>query len=151
MARFHSNWLEGYYHYTKHSEAPDLFHFWTGVSVVAGALRRQVWIDQRYFQWTPNFYIVLVGPAGVSKVYGIRGGKFFETSEQERYTGEVRMSEDTFLDLVDGAIHGRGEEVFLEKYRRWHIEYFGEQWLVDSERFRKVLKRLGTVPIRSLM
>ena len=93
----------------------------------------------------------IVGPAGVSKVYGIRGGKFFETSEQERYTGEVRMSEDTFLDLVDGAIHGRGEEVFLEKYRRWHIEYFGEQWLVDSERFRKVLKRLGTVPIRSLM
>ena len=92
----------------------------------------------------------IVGPTNVTLVYEIRGGKFFETSEQERYTGEVRMSEDTFLDLVDGALHGRGEEVFLEKYRRWHIEYFGEQWLVDSERFRKVLKRLGTVPLRSL-
>lgn len=33
---------------------------------IAGALRRQVWIDQRYFQWTPNFYIVLVGPAGIA-------------------------------------------------------------------------------------
>jgi len=60
------NWLVGYAEYTKHSESPDLFHFWTGVFTIAGALRRQVWIDQRYFQWTPNFYIILVGPAGIA-------------------------------------------------------------------------------------
>ena len=93
----------------------------------------------------------IAGPANVELVYEIRGGKFFETSEQETYTGEVKMSEDTFLDLVDAALHGRGEQVFMEKYRKWHIEYFGERWLVDSERFRKVLKRLGSVPLRSLM
>jgi hypothetical protein len=51
--------------YTHFSEAPDLFHFWAGVSTIAGALRRRVWIDQRYFQWTPNFYIIFVAPAGV--------------------------------------------------------------------------------------
>jgi hypothetical protein len=33
--------------------------------MMGGALRRRVWIDQRWFQWTPNFYIVLVGPPGV--------------------------------------------------------------------------------------
>lgn len=66
MARLFDNWLKQYAHHTRHSEAPDLFHFWTGVSTIAGALRRQVWIDQRYFQWTPNFYIILVGPAGVA-------------------------------------------------------------------------------------
>jgi len=64
--RNYSNWLSGYAEYTKHSESPDLFHFWTGVFTIAGALRRQVWIDQRYFQWTPNFYIILVGPAGIA-------------------------------------------------------------------------------------
>ena len=51
--------------YSQHSEAPDAFHFWTGISVIAGALRRQVWIDQKYFQWTPNFYIILVSPPGI--------------------------------------------------------------------------------------
>ena len=66
MKRHHANWLEAYYKYTQYSEAPDLFHFWTGVSTIAGALRRQVWIDQRFFHWTPNFYIVLVGPPGVA-------------------------------------------------------------------------------------
>ena len=60
------NWITSYGEYTEHSESPDLFHFWTGVFTIAGALRRQVWIDQRYFQWTPNFYIVLVGPAGIA-------------------------------------------------------------------------------------
>ncbi len=51
--------------YTRFSESPDSFHFWTAVSVIAGALRRRVWIDQRYFQWTPNFYTIFVAPPGV--------------------------------------------------------------------------------------
>ncbi len=63
--RHFDNWLEAYLCYTEHSEAPEVFHFWTGVSVVAGALRRRVWIDQGYFQWTPNFYIILVAPPGI--------------------------------------------------------------------------------------
>lgn len=52
--------------YTQGSEAPDVFHFWTGVSMIAGALRRRVWIDQRWFQWTPNFFIIFVAPPGVA-------------------------------------------------------------------------------------
>jgi len=39
--------------------------FWTGVSTVAGALRRRVWIDQKYFQWIPNFYVIMVAPPGI--------------------------------------------------------------------------------------
>jgi hypothetical protein len=39
--------------------------FWCGVSAIAGALRRKVWIDQFYFKWHPNFYIVMVAPPGV--------------------------------------------------------------------------------------
>jgi hypothetical protein len=40
-------------------------HFWTGISTLAGALRRQVWIDMAYFKWFPNFYIILVAPPGI--------------------------------------------------------------------------------------
>lgn len=65
MPRHFANWLRAYAEHTEASEAPRQFHFWTGVSTIAGALRRQVWIDQRHFQWTPNFYIILVGPPGV--------------------------------------------------------------------------------------
>ena len=66
MPRHFPNWLKAYMDYTRDSESPDPFHFWTGVSTVAGALRRRVWIDMKKFQWTPNFYIILVGPPGVA-------------------------------------------------------------------------------------
>src|SRR6185369_14226993 len=46
-------------------EAPRQMYFWTGVSTLAGVLRRKVWIDQAYFTWYPNFYIVLVAPPGI--------------------------------------------------------------------------------------
>jgi hypothetical protein len=66
MPRHYSDWLGEYLKFAStHSEAPKRFHLWTGVSTIAGALRRRVWIDQLNFQWTPNFYILLIGPAGV--------------------------------------------------------------------------------------
>jgi hypothetical protein len=93
----------------------------------------------------------IVGPQGISRVYSISGGKFHQVGEQPSYTGEVEMSEDTFLDLIDAALRGRGEDVFAKKYALHAIRYRGDQWIVDSERFRKVLKRLGAKPIRSLL
>lgn len=65
MPRHFKNWIKEYIEYSAASEAPDRFHFWTAVSTIAGALRRQVWIDQKYFQWVPNFYIVFVAPPGI--------------------------------------------------------------------------------------
>lgn len=65
MNRKFPDFLKAYMEYSQHSEAPDKFHFWTGVSCIAGALRRKVWIDMGYFQWTPNFYIIFVAPPGI--------------------------------------------------------------------------------------
>lgn len=59
-------WLQAYVAHMRYSESPESFHFWTGVATIAGALRRKVWIDQLIYQYTPNFYIILVGPPGVA-------------------------------------------------------------------------------------
>lgn len=66
MPRRLSNWLDSYVQYASISEAPKIFHFWAGVSAIAGALRRHVWFDQIKFQWTPNFYIIFVAPPGIA-------------------------------------------------------------------------------------
>lgn len=66
MSRNFPSWLNAYMQYSEQSEAPELFNFWTGVSVIAGALRRHVWIDMLRFQWTPNFYIFFVAPPGIA-------------------------------------------------------------------------------------
>lgn len=59
------NWIKSYMSYSSYAEAPAKMHFWVAVSTIAGALRRRVWIDQGYFQWTPNFYIIFVAPPGI--------------------------------------------------------------------------------------
>lgn len=59
------DWIKSFLDYASFSEAPMKFLFWTGVSTVAGALRRRAWLDMKTFQWVPNFYIILVAPPGV--------------------------------------------------------------------------------------
>lgn len=59
------DWLEAYLEYSSYTEAPSHMRFWCAVSAVAGCLRRKVWIDQAYFRWYPNFYVILVAPPGI--------------------------------------------------------------------------------------
>lgn len=66
MSRKLKNWLDSYLAFTNFSEAPMQFRFWAGVSVIAGALRKKAYMDQLYFRWSPNFYIIFVAPSGIS-------------------------------------------------------------------------------------
>lgn len=65
MARELKDWLESYLDYTENSESPISYHTWCGLSVIAGALQRKV-----YLKWGlgrviyPNLYAVLVGASG---------------------------------------------------------------------------------------
>jgi len=60
-----ADWLKAFVTYASFGEAPLKMLYWSGVSTIAGALRRRVWIDQAYFQWIPNFYVVFIAPPGV--------------------------------------------------------------------------------------
>jgi hypothetical protein len=79
-------------------------------------------------------------------VYEIRDGKMRATDSTGPFVATITMSVDTFLDLIDsalGGVSGRAELVFERKYAARHIAYEGERWIVDSERFRKVFRRMG--------
>lgn len=65
MSRNFPDWLKAFVDYASYTEAPRLMHTWAGISAIAGCLRRKVWIDQFYFRWTPNFFVIFVAPPGV--------------------------------------------------------------------------------------
>lgn len=65
MSRHYPNWLEAFLDYSKFGEAPKRMYTWSGLAALAGALRRKVWIDQIYFRWYANMYVVLVAPPGI--------------------------------------------------------------------------------------
>lgn len=103
--RNHKHWLTAYMHFTRASESPDAFHFWTGVGTIAGALRRRVWIDMRHFQWTPNFYIILVGPPGVaSKSTTIRIGTSLLEQVPGIHFGPQSMTWQSLTQTMEAAV-----------------------------------------------
>lgn len=59
------DWLQEFVEFGSFGEANPQILWWSGVATVASALRRKVWVDQYYFEWSPNFYIVIVAPPGV--------------------------------------------------------------------------------------
>ena len=60
-------WLEDFVAHTSYGEAPEKVMLWVGVATIAGALRRKVFVDEDIFQWSPNFYLLIVAKPGVVK------------------------------------------------------------------------------------
>lgn len=161
MTRHHADWLAAYLEYHSHSEAPKHMRFWCGVSAIAGALRRKVWIDQTYFQWYPNFYIVLVAKPGVvsksttadvamrllRKVEGIKFGPdvvtwealvgCFETAREAfEYGSEWHtMSPLTLLSSEFGNL--------LDPQNRSMVDLYVSLWDGRQGGFEKVTKTSG--------
>jgi len=77
------NWLKSYGEYSSESESPEIYHLWVGLSVLASAVRRNVWLNQGIYILYPNLYTILVGPPGLGKSTPIRMGRklLFETED----------------------------------------------------------------------
>lgn len=65
MSRNYPNWIRAYLAHTAHLEAPDVFHIWTAIGTIAGALSGKCFLDMGHFVWKPNFFIVFVAPPGI--------------------------------------------------------------------------------------
>ena len=61
------NWLNSYVQYCHDSEPPTKFHEWMGISVISSALQRKCKLAWGSLTYYPNFYIVLVAPAGKAR------------------------------------------------------------------------------------
>jgi hypothetical protein len=160
MARLLKDWLPAFMAYTAGTEAPRMMHFWCGVSAIAGALRRKVWIDMKRFRWTPTFYIIFVAPPGIisktttmdmgmdllKQVPGIKFGpdvvtwqalvgKFAEAQESFQYGDEwVPMSP---LTLASGELGN-----LIDPQDRDMINFYITMWDGRSS-FEKVTKSSG--------
>ncbi len=73
--KIETTWLDLYGKYCGHFEMPRSYAFWSGVSTIAGALGRKTWYDFGGLVYPCNFYIILIGPAGlVQKSSAIKKG-----------------------------------------------------------------------------
>jgi len=69
------HWIRAYVEYTSGQEAPEPYHYWTAMSVISTALRKQIWKDRGIYLLYPNLYVIVVGPSGDKKSTALRCGK----------------------------------------------------------------------------
>lgn len=163
-----NDWLQSYMEYTAYSEAPEHFHFWTGVGVVAGALRRKVWLDMKYFQWTPNFYIIFVAPPGiVTKSTALGVGKSLLTALQGIKFGPSALTWQAMItalaastegvQMPDGTIHPMSclsffvSELgtFLDTQDRKMIDVLVDLWDGQRGAWEKATKTVGSDSVQN--
>lgn len=72
MARKFPSWLQALSLYAEETEAPRQFWTWAGISTIASALQRKVWLPFGFEKLYPNLYIILVGPPASRKAAPIK-------------------------------------------------------------------------------
>lgn len=103
------SWLDAYLAYTAESESPEEYHLWTGISVIAGALKRQVFFDMGYFLLYPNMYVVLVGPPGrCKKSTAMRMGRdILKGIPDQKFTADSTTREKLIINLSQAHKDGQ--------------------------------------------
>jgi hypothetical protein len=156
------DWLTAYIKYAGFSEAPRRMHYWSGVSAIAGALRRHVWLDMGYFRWFPNFYIILVAPPGVvsksttaniamsllRRVPGVNFGPEAVTWQAlvdsfEASTESFQIEDTHYIQsamTIESAEFGN----LIDPSNREQIDFLVSLWDSKIGSFQKVTKGSGT-------
>jgi hypothetical protein len=114
------SWLTDYLTLTKRQESPEVFHMWCGITTLAAALGRRVWMDRRsggvtrYQIYPGQIWTVLVGGSGrVRKTTAISPTKQLLKSINKRIVSG-KSSPEAFLDQLDGPKGGDPNSILIE-------------------------------------
>lgn len=116
-------WIKKYLEYTKNQASPELFHVWTAVAVLAGALRRNVYIDRGgYYTLYPNLYIILVAPQGrcMKSTAASIGARLLKRIEGVRIMHE-KITPEGLISYLSGEMRGVNP-TFSKVYRGKHVQ-----------------------------
>ncbi len=104
------DWLRGYIEYTSSQESPSIFHLWTGISVIASTLGRNVYVDRGYYKLYPNLYVVLVGAsARVRKTTAINTGfSIFKEANPNACVLSQKMTPEALIGVLSKRAQERG-------------------------------------------
>jgi len=112
------NLFKLYRHICGKSEVPEVFHFWSLVSLIAATVENRVWYQvYKHDKLYPNLFIVLIGPSGLGK--GVSIGHAVRMAENSTTINKYR-GRATAAHLVD----------YLGKPKK---DEWGQQMLADPK------------------
>ena len=112
MARMLSSWLEGLKEFVEETESPRQYWLWGGVSTIASALQRKVWLRFGMEKIYPNLYVLLVGPPAQRKDAAVSFSRRIlmdlgvptaaDSSSKRRFTSSLEKTRETEQFYLDG-------------------------------------------------
>jgi len=108
------SWLSDYLSYTEHQEAPELFHLWTGLTVMASVLNRRIYIERHshgatwWSVYPGQMQCVLVSPPG--KGYKTTAIKFGRRLMKEAgvFVIKGKGSTEKLINMIANGNHVQG-------------------------------------------
>ena len=134
------DWLMSYLEYTQEQEAPEIFHFWSGVAALASTIGRNVWVDRGFYTLYPNHYIVILAGSGVARksvAVGITKNILMKAGTS--YISDDRI---TNAGLIED-LASRSKEVGKAEVLIWADEL--KSFLSKEETHRGILTTLTTL------
>lgn len=98
-----ADWIDKYMEYTDGIPSPEIFRLWTGISAVAGALERRVWISTARSVLYPNLFVLLVAPPGVGKSQAITQVSELWYSTKRFHVAPDNMTKASLIDAINAA------------------------------------------------
>jgi hypothetical protein len=105
VARHFKDFLSAYFEYAQDGFAPDRFHRWTGLSILAAAIERKLTLKQGRIHHVPNIYVMLVSHPAVGKTTAMDAGVELIERVKNDYNYNFRIipnqtNEPAFIDLM---------------------------------------------------
>jgi len=94
------SWIDAFLEYTDRRPTPRIFRLWAGLSCVAGALERRVWLTTTADRLYPNLFVLLVSPPGVGKDQAIAVARDFWSACGGLNVAPVAMSHKGLIDQL---------------------------------------------------
>lgn len=130
MKRNFPNWIDAYLAYAKDGFVPEQFNLWSGLSAVAGALERKVWLPwSDTFAYYPNMFVLLVSLPGAGKSTALNKAVQLLQEMNERNTTmniiPSQVTEAKFIELM-----GMGQP--FEIGPKIHYQNAGYYWASEA-------------------
>lgn len=89
--------------YTDGIPSPEIFRLWSGISTLAGALERRVWISTSRSVLFPNLFVLLVAPPAVGKSQAINNVSELWYATKKFKIAPDNVTKASLIDALDAA------------------------------------------------
>lgn len=120
------SFLDTFLDWTKDSESPEAYFFWTALSAVTATMRDNLYQQWQYDRLYPNMFVILVGPPAVGKrMPMVKSGqlvKYVKNTKVIEGSASMQAVIKTLGEYETGGMKGASCLLYSEEFSSFHVK-----------------------------